>query len=72
MPAELSVVAADPNLTIEFKLGCTVDDTDVKHLVWLKRQLKEDVICMAILSTGPQAYRRPDGVPVIPLALLGP
>jgi predicted AAA+ superfamily ATPase len=59
-------------LAIEVKLGGTVDDTDVKHLLWLKRELEDDLIDMAVLTTGPQAYRRPDGVAVIPLALLGP
>jgi predicted AAA+ superfamily ATPase len=59
-------------LAIEVKLGGTVDDTDVKHLLWLKRKLEDDLIDMAVLTTGPQAYRRPDGVAVIPLALLGP
>jgi hypothetical protein len=27
---------------------------------------------MVVISTGPQAFRRPDGVAVVPLALLGP
>jgi len=49
-----------------------VDDADVKHLLWLQRELKENVVDTVVLSTGPRAYRRPDGVAVIPLALLGP
>jgi len=59
-------------LAIEVKLGGTVEDADVKHLHWLARELGDDVIDMVVLTTGPRAYRRPDGVAVIPLALLGP
>jgi hypothetical protein len=59
-------------LAIEAKLGGTADDEDVKHLLWLRRELGDDVVDMAVVTTGPRAYRRPDGVAVIPLALLGP
>jgi len=59
-------------LAIEVKLGGAVDDADVKHLLWLQRELEENVVDTVVLSTGPRAYRRPDGVAVIPLALLGP
>ena len=59
-------------LAIEVKLGGAVDDADVKHLLWLQKELEENVVDMVVLSTGPRAYRRPDGVAVIPLALLGP
>ena len=38
----------------------------------LQKELEENVVDMVVLSTGPRAYRRPDGVAVIPLALLGP
>jgi len=70
---DLIVERADGRvLAVEVKLGGTVDDADVKHLLWLKRELQENVIDMVVLSTGPRAYRRPDGVAVIPLALLGP
>jgi hypothetical protein len=47
-------------------------NADVKHLLWLQRKLEENAVDMVVLSTGPRAYRRPDGVAVIPLALLGP
>jgi hypothetical protein len=30
-----------------------------------------DLIDAVILTTGPHAYRRPDGIAVVPLALLG-
>jgi predicted AAA+ superfamily ATPase len=59
-------------VAIEVKLGATVDDRDVRHLNWLKQQFGDTVVDRLIVTTGPQAYRRPDGVAVVPLALLGP
>jgi predicted AAA+ superfamily ATPase len=56
----------------EVKLSDTVGDDDVKHLHWLAGQLGDRLIDRVILHTGPHAYRRPDGVAVVPLALLGP
>lgn len=57
---------------VEVKLGASVDDTDVQHLLWLKQQLGEDLRDMVVVNTGSRAYRRADGVAVIPAALLGP
>lgn len=57
---------------LEVKLSATVTDRDVRHLLWLKSELGETCADVAIITTGPVAYRRPDGVAVIPLALLGP
>ncbi len=70
---DLVVERADGHiLPVEVKLGGTVDDADVRHLLWLRRELGEDVIDAIIVTTGPRAYRRQDGVAVVPLALLGP
>lgn len=57
---------------IETKLSTTVTDEDVEHLLWLKGRLGDELIDMVVVSTGAQAYRRPDGVAVVPAALLGP
>lgn len=60
-------------LAIEVKLTRTVEDRDVRHLNWLEEKLgRERVLDKLVLTTGPFAYRRPDGVAVVPLALLGP
>lgn len=59
-------------LAIEIKLGGNVEDRDVRHLLWLREKLGEDVLDTLVLTTGPVAYRRRDGVAVIPAALLGP
>lgn len=59
-------------LAMEFKLGRSIDDGDVKHLKWLEERAGDDVIDTAVIYTGPYAYRRKDGVAAIPAALLGP
>lgn len=58
-------------LAIEVKLAAGIDDRDVRHLHWLKGQMRGDVSDLVILTTGSQAYRRADGIAVVPLALLG-
>lgn len=59
-------------VALEVKLARTVSDGDVKHLRWLRDKLGDRVLDTVVLTTGPQAYRREDGVAVVPLALLGP
>lgn len=59
-------------VALEVKLSSSVTDADVRHLRWLKEKLGDRVADVAVLTTGPQAYRRKDGVAVVPLALLGP
>jgi len=59
-------------VALEAKLSGTIGDSDVKHLHWLQKQLGPRLIDKVVLNTGPFAYRRPDGIAVIPLALLGP
>ena len=64
--ADGAVVAA------EVKLARDVTPYDVRHLAWLSERLGDRVLDRLILTTGPAAYRRPDGIAVVPLALLGP
>ncbi len=59
-------------LAIEVKLANTVDDKDLRHLHWLADQLGDRLLDALIVNTGPAAYRRPDGIGVLPLALLAP
>lgn len=56
---------------IEVKLANAIGDHDVRHLRWLREQLPGREPLLVVLNTGTQAYRRPDGIYVIPLALLG-
>lgn len=62
----------DRIVAVEVKLSPVVDDADVKHLLWLRDQIGPDLLDMAVITTGRAAYRRPDGVAVIPAPLLGP
>lgn len=57
---------------IEIKLAPSIDDKAVRHLHWLKAHHGHRVSDLVVLTTGPHAYRRPDGIAVVPLGLLGP
>lgn len=59
-------------LAIEVKLASTVDDHDTRHLRWLAGHIGTSLVDAIVINTGPNAYRRPDGIGVVPLALLGP
>lgn len=59
-------------VAIEVKLSPTVSDRDVTHLKWLKEHIGDRLLDAAIITTGPEAYRREDGVAVVPAGLLGP
>jgi predicted AAA+ superfamily ATPase len=59
-------------VAIEVKLARTVSRDAPKHLAWLKQTLGDRVLDQVIITTGPTAYRREDGIAVVPLALLGP
>lgn len=70
---DLIVVRPDQRVVaIEVKFGRTVDEGDGKHLRWLRDQIGEALLDAVIVTTGPYAYRRDDGIAVIPAALLGP
>ena len=62
----------DGVLALEVTLSSAVGDRDVRHLHWLRDRLVDDLLDAAVLTTGPEAYRRKDGIAVIPLALIGP
>jgi hypothetical protein len=53
-------------------LGPRVSAGDVRHLRWLTDQLGDRLVDRIVVYTGNLAYRRDDGVAVVPLALLGP
>lgn len=57
---------------IEVKLARSVSGADARHLAWLGEKLGDRVLDRVIVNTGPSAYRRDDGIAVVPLALLGP
>ncbi|GAB2456590.1 DUF4143 domain-containing protein [Nocardioides hungaricus] len=59
-------------VAVEVKLSATVADNDVRHLLWLRERLGADLRDAVVVTTGRHAYRRPDGIAVVPAALLGP
>ena len=69
---DLIVERADGRVVaIEVKLSRDIGDEDVRHLRWLGDRLGEGLLDAVILTTGEEAYRRPDGIAVVPAALLG-
>ena len=50
----------------------TVSDEDVRHLRWLQDRVGDRLLDAAVVTSGPDAYRRQDGIAVVPAALLGP
>jgi len=72
---EVDIIVERPDhrvLAIEVKVATAVRPADATHLNWLEQTEPGLVLDKVILNTGPYAYRRPDGVAVVPLALLGP
>ncbi|PRZ08589.1 hypothetical protein BCE75_101291 [Isoptericola sp. CG 20/1183] len=72
---EVDIIIQRPDgkvLAIEVKLATTVDADDARHLRWLREKLGDDLVDAVVVTTGSHAYRRPDGVGVVPVALLGP
>ncbi|MFC5379335.1 ATP-binding protein [Aquipuribacter nitratireducens] len=70
---DLVVVRDDGKVVAcEVKLAAALSDRDVRHLTWLRNRLGEDLLDAVVLTTGPAAYRRADGIGVVPLALVGP
>lgn len=58
-------------VAVEVKLRRTVRDEDCKHLEWLRDRIGDELLDAVIVTTGEAAYRRPDGIAVVPAALLG-
>ena len=72
---EIDLIVRGPDhrlVAIEVKLGATISDADVRHLHWLRDKLGDELADAIVVTTGPAAYRRADGIGVVPAALLGP
>ncbi|MDQ3408091.1 MAG: DUF4143 domain-containing protein [Chloroflexota bacterium] len=70
---DLIVERADARIVaIEVKLRRVIRDGDVRHLLWLQERIGSDLLDAVIVTTGGEAYRRQDGIAVVPAALLGP
>lgn len=72
---EVDLIVERPDgriVAVEVKLARNVKDRDTDHLRWLADRVGDDLLDAVIVTTGPEAYRRPDGIGVVPAALLGP
>lgn len=70
---DLIIERADQRVVaVEVKLARTVHDSDVRHLLWLRDKIGEDLLDAVVITTGSDAYRRADGIAVVPAALLAP
>jgi predicted AAA+ superfamily ATPase len=72
---EIDLIVERPDqsvMAIEVKLSATIDDDDVKNLLWLRENIGDDLLDAVVINTGRRAYRRKDGIAVVPAALLGP
>jgi len=62
----------DTLIAIEVKSKAKIEGKDVANLHWFEQKVKEEYdVVKLVVHTGPYAYKRPDGVIVVPLALLG-
>jgi uncharacterized protein len=59
-------------VAIEVKLRPVATEKDVAHLRWLREQMGPDLLDAVVVTTGSDAYRRADGIAVVPAGLLGP
>jgi len=59
-------------VALEVKLNPVPTVRDVTHLNWLREQIGADLLDAVVLTTGSEAYRRADGIAVVPAALLSP
>ena len=69
---DLIVERAGRVVAIEVKLAQVVGDADVRQLEWLAGRIGGDLVDSLVVTAGSQAYRRPDGIGVVPAVLLGP
>jgi predicted AAA+ superfamily ATPase len=58
-------------LAVEVKLAREVGGDEVRHLNWLAGRLGDSLLDSVVITTGAEAYRRPDGIAVVPAALIG-
>ena len=70
---EVALIAEDQDgriVAFEVKLSTHATDDDVRHLHWLREKVGDAMADAVVITMGTRAYRRPDGIAVVPLALL--
>lgn len=72
---EVDLIVERPDhrvVAFEVKLAGIPQAADLRHLTWLREQMGEDLLDAVVVTAGAHAYRRADGIAVVPAALLGP
>lgn len=72
---EVDLIVEAPNnriVAVEVKLKRTIRDKDVSDLRWLQSKIGDELLDAVVITTGNSAFRRADGIGVVPAALLGP
>lgn len=72
---EIDLIVQRPDggvVAIEVKLTRDVAYHDIAQLAWLRKRLGDGLLDAVVVTTGEDAYRRRDGIAVVPAALLGP
>lgn len=59
-------------VAFEIKLAGTADARATRHLSWLQREIGDELLDAVLITAGGEAFRRQDGIAVVPAALLGP
>ncbi|GBC87144.1 hypothetical protein HRbin12_01146 [bacterium HR12] len=59
-------------VAVEVKLGQAPNERAVRELRWLAGRVGDTLLDAVVVTTGSHAYRRADGIAVVPAALLGP
>jgi predicted AAA+ superfamily ATPase len=59
-------------IAVETKLSRSPGEDSVRQLKWLSEKIGDELLDAVVITTGGEAYRREDGIAVIPAALLGP
>lgn len=71
---EVDLIVERPDgriLAVEVKLARDISGDDLRHLHWLADQIGDELIDSIVLTTGTEAYRRTDGIAVVPAGLIG-
>jgi hypothetical protein len=66
---EVDLIIEGPDrgvVALEVKLTPTAGDSAVAHLRWLRDDIGDRLAGAVVVTSGPYAYRRPDGIAVVP------
>jgi len=60
------------SISVAIVASAAVRNDAVKHLNWPQDPIGDDLLDRVVVTTGTEAYRRADGVAIVPAGLLGP